>query len=91
MDTPFATPVPMTLDLTGLPAPVIEKVKNIVAEARVKQIGETGESLPVPQFVSRPRPSREESRRLLDEMAAMSSGQSLPLDFSRADIYDDHD
>lgn len=44
-----------------------------------------------PRFISRPRPSREEFRRLLDEMAAMSSGQSLPADWSRADIYDDHD
>lgn len=46
---------------------------------------------PTPMFISRPNPSPEELERLLDEMAAMGSGQVLPADWSRADIYDDHD
>ena len=42
-------------------------------------------------FVSEPNLSLEEALRLLDEMAAMGSGQALPPDWSRADVYDDHD
>ena len=86
METDFAPP--LTIDLTGLPAPVVRQVVQIVEAARA------GAPLPIdpgPWFISRPRPTLEESRRNLAEMAAMSSGQSLPIDFSTADIYDDHD
>jgi hypothetical protein len=38
-----------------------------------------------------PKLTLDEKRRALDEMAAMSSGQSLPPDWSRADLYEDHD
>ena len=44
-----------------------------------------------PIFISRPNPSPEEFRRLLDELSANPTGKVLPPDFSRADIYDDHD
>lgn len=46
-----------------------------------------------PTFISDPNPSPEEARRLLDEMAAMGVGAAAPLpaDWSRADMYDDHD
>ncbi len=44
-----------------------------------------------PVFVSRPQLSTEKFQQKLAEMVAMGSGQSLPHDFSRADIYDDHD
>jgi hypothetical protein len=92
-----------SLDLTGLPEPVVEQVTRLVQEARDKQAQEgTGtngthpaaedlDSGTFPMFISRPQPSLEESRRLLDEMAAMGTGQSLPADWSRADLYDDHD
>ena len=90
------TPNPRTLDLTGLPEPVIQAVTWLVQEARERQArdagtanGMAGESFPM--FVSDPNPSPEETRRLLDEMAAMGTGQALPPDWSRADIYDDHD
>lgn len=36
-------------------------------------------------------PSDVEFERLLDELAAGPPGQLLPADFSRADIYADHD
>ena len=82
------TAPPLTLDLTGLPAPVVWHVVQIVEAARA---GASPPADPVPQFISRPRPTLEESLRNLDAMAAMSSGQSLPIDFSTADVYDDHD
>jgi predicted DNA-binding antitoxin AbrB/MazE fold protein len=44
-----------------------------------------------PKFLSDPNPSPEAFARLLDEMAARPPGKTLPPDFSRADIYDDHD
>ena len=46
---------------------------------------------PRPRRLSDPPLSRDEFRRLLDEMASMGTGQVLPPDFSRADIYNDHD
>lgn len=82
------TAPPMTLDLTGLPAPVVRHVVQIVEAARA------GVSLPTelpPGDISRPELTPEEFRQALGRMGAMSSGQSLPLDFSTADIYDDHD
>ena len=84
MDTDFAPP--LMIDLTGLPTPVVRQVVQIVEAARA---GASPPADPVPQFISRPRPTLEESRRNLAEMAAMSSGKSLPIDFSTADIYDD--
>jgi predicted DNA-binding antitoxin AbrB/MazE fold protein len=44
-----------------------------------------------PMLLSDPDLSPEEFGRLLDEMAARPPGKTLPSDFSRADIYDDHD
>ncbi len=81
-------PPPLTLDLTGLPEPVVRHIVQIVEAARA---GGPPPIDPAPWFISRPRPTLEESLRNLDAMAAMSSGKSLPIDFSTADIYDDHD
>ena len=86
MHTDFSPP--LTLDLTGLPAPLVRHLVQIVEAARA---GVPPPTDPAPWFISRPRPTLEESRRNLAAMAAMSSGQSLPIDFSSADIYDDHD
>ena len=77
----------LTVDLTGLPQPVVERVTTIVREARAQ----LDTAAPIPSFVSRPQPSSDESKRLLDLMASRSSGHALPADFSRADLYDDHD
>jgi hypothetical protein len=43
------------------------------------------------KFISRPRVTVDELEHLLDEFSAGSTGKVLPSDFSRADIYDDHD
>jgi hypothetical protein len=44
-----------------------------------------------PRYVSDPRPTLAEFERLLNELAAGPPLPVLPADFSRADIYDDHD
>lgn len=81
---------PLFIDLTGLPDAVVREVTRLVDEARKEQAAppHSGAS---PVFVSRPRLSDEDARRLLDRMASRSSGQALPADWSRADLYDDHD
>ena len=86
MDTDLSPP--LTLDLTGLPLSVVRHVVQIVETARAA--GSAGGD-PARWYILRPRPTLEESLRNLAAMAAMSSGQSLPIDFSAADIYDDHD
>lgn len=50
-----------------------------------------GGTAPFPTFISDPNPSPEEFRRILDAMAALPPVKTLPPDFSRDDIYDDHD
>ena len=88
-------PIATTIDLTGLPEPVIEEVQRIVQEARQQQAVPSNASndarRPTPTYVSDPKPTPQEFMHLLKEMVAMGTGQSLPVDFSRADIYDDHD
>lgn len=44
-----------------------------------------------PRLISDPRPTGAEFERLLGELATGPSLPVLPTDFSRADIYDDHD
>jgi hypothetical protein len=94
------THTPKTVDLTGLPEPVVREVHRLVQQARQQLAEEAKTSVngapataggPSPRFISDPRPSPEQFGRLLDEMAAMGTGKALPTDFSRADIYDDHD
>jgi hypothetical protein len=91
---------PTTIDLTGLPEPVVREVHRLVQQARqqlAEKDGTTANGVPktsavvYPQFISDPRPTPDQFGRLLDEMAAMGTGKALPPDFSRADIYDDHD
>ena len=86
-------PPSQTIDLTGLPEPVVQEVYRIVEQARQdkNKQAEASPAKPLPRFISDPRPSPEEFERLLDRMASMSTGKILPRDFSRADIYDDHD
>jgi hypothetical protein len=49
------------------------------------------ESEDFPKFISRPKVMAHELEHLLDQISAGPSGKVLPPDFSRADIYDDHD
>ena len=82
-----------TIDLTGLPDIVVREVQQFVQQARRSQLKQNGASTDhqIPRFILDAQPTSEEFVRRLDKMASMSSGQSLPRDFSRADIYDDHD
>ena len=43
------------------------------------------------RFISDPRPTQAELEQLLGDLAAGPPLPVLPVDFSRADIYDDHD
>ncbi len=89
MDTEMPPPpVPQMLDLTGLPEPLVRMVVEVVQAARE---GRPSEVEIFPKFVPRPKRTTEEFRLALQRMGEMSTGQSLPLDFSSADIYDDHD
>ena len=49
------------------------------------------QSKELPKFISRPEITADELENLLDQFSAGPSGKVLPPDFSRADIYDDHD
>jgi hypothetical protein len=91
-----------SVDLAGLPDTVVWTIQQLVRALRVEYpVSITGPSSsetpeiagngPVPQFITRPHVTPEEMERLLDELASESSGKALPPDFSRADIYDDHD
>ena len=44
-----------------------------------------------PKYISDPRPTGTEFERLLRDLAAGPPLPVLPADFSRADIYDEHD
>lgn len=44
-----------------------------------------------PKYITRPRLPVEQVMANLDELASGPVGKSLPPDFSRDDIYDDHD
>lgn len=103
MSNSLPTPANLMVDLTGLPEPVVRGIRELVQALKEEHIGmETApatfgeEQAPLaerfgPLFISRPTPSAEELERLLDELSSVSTGNVLPLDFSRADIYDDHD
>ncbi len=43
------------------------------------------------RYISSPTPSKDEFKRLLSDLAVGPRLPVLPTDFSRADIYDDHD
>jgi predicted DNA-binding antitoxin AbrB/MazE fold protein len=44
-----------------------------------------------PRYISEPRPTPAQFEQLLSDLAAGPPLPVLPADFSRADIYDDHD
>jgi hypothetical protein len=49
------------------------------------------ESVELPKYISNPMPTQAELERLLGDLAAGPALPVLPADFSRANIYDDHD
>jgi len=44
-----------------------------------------------PKYLTRPLLTDEEFEQNMQDLASGPVGKSLPADFSRADIYDDHD
>ncbi|MBX9628310.1 MAG: hypothetical protein K2X82_31210 [Gemmataceae bacterium] len=93
---PAPAPLPTTVDLTGLPEFVVREVLRYVSEARRNATPPPAAgpaSAPAaPRFVSDPRPGPEELQRIFQRIASRPpGGKVLPPDFSRADIYDEHD
>jgi hypothetical protein len=84
---PENTEPSLKADLSHLPPDLVAEAERIAKEY------EEGRVTPRPKFISRPRLSYEEFRKLLDEMAALGMGDAppLPADWSRADLYGDHD
>jgi hypothetical protein len=79
---------PSVIDLSGLSPDAVRAVESFVADLR----SSGGQPPPaVPRFVSDPRLSDEEFDRHLKELASGPPVPTLPPDFSRADLYDDHD
>jgi hypothetical protein len=75
-----------TIDVTGLPGPVVQDLERLVATLRQSALPEM---TPADQS---PPLSDEEFERLLDELSeGLPPEAVLPPDFSRADIYFDHD
>jgi hypothetical protein len=70
------------------PLPAEEGTAELVIHPN--SFGGTAEK-PVPRFIHDPQPSYDEFVRLLEELAAGPRLPHLPPDFSREDIYDDHD
>jgi hypothetical protein len=75
-----------SIDVSGLPPAVVEDIQRLVATLRGN----------LPAWVQRPEPATnitaEEFDRLLDEFSAgLPALPSLPNDFSRVDIYGEHD
>ena len=85
-----AEALPTTLDLTGLPAEVVKQVVEIAAAARE---GRPSKYISTDAYVvKRPKLTHEEFLGQLAKMAAMGANDPpLPEDWSRADLYDDHD
>jgi hypothetical protein len=61
------------------------------AVANGTTVARSGDSEELPRYLSDPRPTRAELERLLGELVVGPPLPILPTDFSRADIYDDHD
>jgi hypothetical protein len=68
--------------------------KNGSAEASLTELGDSRRAPGAddePRYISRPTPTTSELERLLHDLATGPSLPVLPRDFSRADLYDDHD
>jgi len=72
-------------DQTGERLRIQAEQRGISVEAYVRQLAEAAALPPAERLTS------EEFERLLDEVSEGLNLQSLPADFSRADIYLDHD
>lgn len=74
--------------MSGLSPDEVRAVETYVSHLRA-----TGPrpSPAVTRLVTDPPPTDEEFERALGELAAGPSVPTLPADWSRADLYDDHD
>lgn len=68
---------------------LVRLAERAVANGTTTAHGDDSEGQP--KYISDPRPTQAEFERLLGDLAAGPSLPVLPADFSRADIYDDHD
>ena len=80
-------PPPSVIDVSGLSPDAVRAVESFVADLRSVE----GQPTAILRFVSDPRPTDEEFDRHLKELASGPPVPTLPADFSRADLYDDHD
>jgi hypothetical protein len=71
-----------------LEAYLVQLAERAVANATTSARGDPGQQ---PRYVSDPRPTQAEFDRLLGDLAVGRPLPVLPADFSRADVYDDHD
>ena len=78
---------PSAIDVSGLSPDAVRAVESFVTHLR----SAGGPPPTLPQFVSDPQPTDEEFDRLLKDLASGPSVPTLPADWSRADIYEDHD
>jgi hypothetical protein len=64
---------------------------EVYLQQLAEQAAENRESEDLANFISRPRPTVKEVEHLLDQFSSGLTGKVLPPDFSRTDIYDEHD
>ena len=88
MDPNLTQPLPSSIDVSGLSPDAVRAVESFVTHLR-----SAGGRLPTTALrsVSDPRPTDEEFDQALKELASGPSVPTLPADWSRADLYDDHD
>jgi hypothetical protein len=82
----FTKPLPATIDVSGLSPDAVEAVASFVAHLRTAE-----DTVPLLRFASGPHLSDADFERLLNEFASGPSVPTLPADWSRADLYEDHD
>jgi hypothetical protein len=79
-------PSPSAIDVSGLSPDDVRAVESFVTHLR-----SPGPRPAAPRLVTDPPPTDEEFERALRELAAGPPVMTLPADWSRADLYDDHD
>lgn len=82
MATDLTHPSPSAIDVTGLSPDAVRAVESFVAHLR------SAGGRPTPTL---PRPTDEQFDQALNELASGPPVPTLPADWSRADLYDDHD